>query len=231
MTGVIPSSPCGRIQLPRLSKARVEPLATGRVLALGESIEGRYRALIVLAAGAGLRQGEAFGLTMDRVDFLRRTVRVDRQMLTLVGGPPRFGPPKTAASVRVVPLPQVVVDALAHHVASYPPGEDGLVFTNGAGKPIHRATFSRVWTAAARRAQLPAGASFHDLRHYYASLLIQHGESVVVVAARLGHASPSQTLNVYSHLWPDSEDRTRLAVDGVLGNFADYLRTDAAGQG
>lgn len=74
----------------------------------------------------------------------------------------------------------------------------------------------------------PAGVRLHDLRHYYASLLIRHGESVKVVQARLGHASAKETLDTYSHLWPDSEDRTRAAVDDVLGagNPADYTRTD-----
>jgi hypothetical protein len=59
--------------------------------------------------------------------------------------------------------------------------------------------------------------TFHDLRHYYASLLIRHGESVKVVQKRLGHKSAVETLDTYSHLWPDSEDRTREAVDEVLG--------------
>jgi integrase len=52
---------------------------------------------------------------------------------------------------------------------------------------------------------------------FYASLLIAHGESVKVVQARLGHASASETLDTYAHLWPDNEERTRAAVDGVLG--------------
>jgi integrase len=69
---------------------------------------------------------------------------------------------------------------------------------------------------------------FHDLRHFYASLLIRHGESVKVIQARLGHASASETLDTYSHLWPDSEDRTREAVDAVLGaSCADMARTSA----
>ena len=68
-----------------------------------------------------------------------------------------------------------------------------------------------------QRAGLPAGTGFHALRHYYASLLIRHGESVIVVQARLGHASAAQTLDTYSHLWPDAADRTREAVDTVLG--------------
>lgn len=67
----------------------------------------------------------------------------------------------------------------------------------------------------------------HDLRHYYASLLIRHGESVKVVQGRSGHASAAETLDTYSHMWPDNEDRTRAAVDAFLGAPADFLRTAA----
>jgi integrase len=70
------------------------------------------------------------------------------------------------------------------------------------------------------------------LRHYYASLLIRHGESVKTVQSRLGHASAAETLDTYSHLWPDSDDRTREAVDEVLGaHHADCLRTESASGG
>ena len=65
-------------------------------------------------------------------------------------------------------------------------------------------------------------------RHYYASLLSRHGESVKVVQARLGHATAAETLDTYFHLWPDSEDRTREAIDAVLGASADLVRTDRA---
>ena len=77
-------------------------------------------------------------------------------------------------------------------------------------------------------AGLPAGTGFHALRHYYASLLIRHGESVKTVQARLGHASAVETLDTYSHLGPDSDDRTRDAIDSVLRSAADPLRTEAA---
>ena len=53
-----------------------------------------------------------------------------------------------------------------------------------------------------------AEVTFHDLRHYYASLLIQHGERVEVAQRRLGHRSSVETLDTYSHLWPDSQGRT-----------------------
>ncbi|MDQ3454913.1 MAG: tyrosine-type recombinase/integrase, partial [Actinomycetota bacterium] len=67
-----------------------------------------------------------------------------------------------------------------------------------------------------------------DLRHYYASLLIRHGESVKTVQRRLGHATAAETLDTYAHLWPDSADRTREAVDAVLGAVADSVRTERA---
>jgi integrase len=63
---------------------------------------------------------------------------------------------------------------------------------------------------------LPTGFRFHDLRHYYASLLISSGADVKVVQARLRHASAKTTLDTYAHMWPDSDDSTRAAVDKVL---------------
>jgi integrase len=170
-----------------------------------------------------MRQGELFGLTVDHIDFLRKQVSVDRQLVLLPKCAPTFGPPKTQASYRTIPLPVVVVDALAVHLAAYPVGEQGLVFTNAAGAAIRRTRFSDVWRPAVAAAKAPQGTGFHTLRHYYASLLIRHGESVKVVQARLGHASASETLDTYSHLWPDSEDRTRAAIDDVLGSSVSDL--------
>ena len=94
-------------------------------------------------------------------------------------------------------------------------------------KPITRSVFGHKWRAAVKGARLPAGTGFQALRHYYASLLIRHGESVKTVQSRLGHASAVETLDTYSHLWPDSDDRTRDAIDSVLGFTADALRTEA----
>lgn len=68
------------------------------------------------------------------------------------------------------------------------------------------------WTAA----KVSDDRTFHDLRHFYASSLIRHRESVKVVQRRLGHASAAETLDTYSHLWPDSDDRTRDAISEVL---------------
>ena len=69
-------------------------------------------------------------------------------------------------------------------------------------------------------------ARFHDLRHHYASVLLSAGVSVKAVQTNLGHASATVTLNVYGHFMPDDEDRTRAAVDLVLGAAEDQLRTE-----
>jgi integrase len=229
---LVVATPCVDVRLPRPEPKRVEPLATERVEALIEAMPERYRALVVLATGTGLRHGEALGLEVETIDFLRRMLRVRQQLVTMPGRPPYLAPPKTPSSHRTIPLPQVVVDALAAHLATFPapPVEitdatvkpepkrrlAQLVFTDAAGLPIRRTRFSAIWRPAAA-ADLADGVTFHDLRHYYASLLIRHGESVKVVQKRLGHKSAVETLDTYSHLWPDSEDRTREAVDEVLG--------------
>jgi integrase len=74
--------------------------------------------VLVLAAGTGLRQGERLGLGLGQVDFLRRFVKVERQLVGVKDGQPILGPPKTQASYRTVPLPAVVVEALAAHLTT-----------------------------------------------------------------------------------------------------------------
>ncbi len=89
---IITTTPCVDVKLPEKPRREVVPLAVEQVADL------------------------AVGVTVDRVDFLRRTVTVDRQLVTPPRGEPRFGPVKRAASNRVVPLPAVVADALALHI-------------------------------------------------------------------------------------------------------------------
>jgi integrase len=215
---IIAAHPCDAVRLPTTDKARVVPLTVPEVQALTEAVPPRYRALILLGAASGLRHGEAIGLTTDRVDFLRRTVTVDRQLVLVPGAPPRFGPPKTPSSHRTVPVPQFVIDALAAHIAEFGTGPDGLLFTNDEGAPIRRNRFSEVVRRSVQAGGVSRSASFHDLRHFYASLLIRHAESVKTVQARLGHAMAQETLDTYGHLWPDSEDRTRSAVEEAFSS-------------
>jgi len=63
--------------------------------------------------------------------------------------------------------------------------------------------------------------TLHDLRHFFASRLIADGCNVMTVQHALGHSSASVTLNVYSHLWPKAEDRTRAAATNLMAATAD----------
>ena len=93
---------------------------------------------------------------------------------------------------------------------------------------LHARLSQRAVRSARRKVPgLLPGFRYHDLRHYFASLLIASGADVKVVQARLRHASAKTTLDTYGHLWPDSDDSTRAAVDLVLAARAgkDNLRT------
>jgi integrase len=226
---LIAVSPCVGIQRPeRPSTAILEVLNVEQIIALNGAMPERYRALVLTGAGLGLRPGELFGLAVDRVDFLRRMVRVDQQLVRVRGGV-ELAALKTEGSYRSVPLPATIGDALAAHLARWPAeGERGLVFTNERGAPIQAYPFSVLFGRARGRAGLPAWVTPHDLRHHYASLLIRSGASVKVVQARLGHKSAKTTLDTYAHLFDDEEDRTRAAVDDAFASLADSPRTEDA---
>jgi integrase len=228
---LINESPCRRVALPELPDDKIVPLSVEQVRRIIDVAPPSLRAVIVLAAATGLRSGELLGLTVDRVDFLRRQVEVDRQMVYIPGKPPSFGPPKTKASRRTVPVPQFALDELAMHLQQFPSGADGLVFqATQRGGPMLRTTLHARWVKVLDAAGLPRGTRFHELRHHYASVLIDGGESVKVVQERLGHASAVETLKTYAHLWPSSDERTRQVVERAWASSADSMRTGGEGQ-
>jgi integrase len=213
---LVPSSPVVRIQLPRHESQRVVPLSIEQVAALANAMPERYRNMVLTQAGLGLRIGELLALRVQDVDFLRRTVRIEWQFTQ--GSNAKRSEPKTPRSRRTVPLPRVVADALAAYLVSYPAAEDGTIFTTGKGAPLGHVYYGHnLMRRAATEAGLPKGTTSHDLRHHYASVLLAAGESVVAVAERLGHEDASLVLSTYGHLMPDSDDRTRSAIDAAWG--------------
>lgn len=186
------------------------------VLAVIDALPDRYRAVAIACAGAGLRPSEALGLTLDELDFPRRQLSVRHQLASPTGAPAQLAAPKTLGSARSIPLPDYVTFALVRHLELVDPGPHGLLFTTEDGAPLIRQRFGEIWRAAVKSARLPATTRCHDLRHFYASALIHAGESVKTVQSRLGHKSAVTTLDTYGHLWPDSEDRTRKALDDVF---------------
>lgn len=218
--GLIAANPCSRVPLPRIEHRVVEPLPAASVVALADAMPPRYAVTVWVAAGAGLREGEALGLTAARVDFLRRRIHVEEQLQGINGGPPSLAPLKTRASRRVVPVDDVVLDALTLHMQRWQPGPGGLLVTNRLGGPVRRSSFGHCWQVAVEACDLPRGTRFHDLRHFFASALIRAGLHPKAIQARLGHATISETMDTYGHLFPDAEDHGRGALDSLLREAA-----------
>lgn len=220
----IPASPCVGIELPEITHTRVHVLTPDEVMALAAEVPGRYRAAVLIAAGAGLRVSEVAGLTWDRIDLEAGTVTVDRQMSTRR----TLAPPKTKRSRRIVPIPQMVRDALLAHRAAFPPQHTPLAAT-GADQPatalllftrdgaaMTGTMLGQIFTRARKAVGLPAAVTFHTLRHTYASLLIAAGTNVKAVQERMGHGSIKITMDTYGHLYPTEDLRTRDAIDNAF---------------
>ena len=185
------------------------------------------RSYIALCAFAGLRLGEASGIQAQDIDFLRRSLEVRRQVQRRVGGPAELRAPKYG-SERTVHLPESLVQLLAAQIERFGVASEGWIFFTADGRPLPPSTVNSWWQRTVKDADV-SGVRPHGLRHYFASGLIAAGCDVVTVQRALGHRSPSTTLDVYSHLWPSAEDRTRGAsaalVADTIGNLADSVRT------
>jgi integrase len=222
--GLIASSPCERQPLPRIERQEMLFLGPDEIVRLADAIDEPYRPLVLVGAYSGLRAGELFALRRGRVDLLRGRVDV-AETLVEVRGQLHFGPPKTRAGLRSVPLPRSVVDVLTTHVAGLEPGE--LVFPSAEGGPVWpRAWRRRVWHPGCVAAGLGTltrdeqnmrvhyeGLRLHDLRHTAVALWIAAGASPKEVAVRAGHTSVSTVLDRYGHLLAGTEERTTEALD------------------
>jgi integrase len=185
------------VKPPGVPPGKVLPWTPEQVAAVRHALPSRYRAMATLAAGCGLRQGEVFGLAVDDVDFLRGVVDVRRQV-KLLGGQQVFAPPK-GRKVRDVPLPESVALELAAHLQAWPAVAVELPWEERAGSPrrVELLVSTRETTALQRNyvnakvwkpALTAAGIEptrengMHALRHFYASVLLDAGESIRALA-------------------------------------------------
>ncbi|WP_445395145.1 tyrosine-type recombinase/integrase [Streptomyces sp. LE64] len=241
--GLLSKNPCQArtVQLPKPAKPHVTPWSADQVFRVRAALDHRFRASVDVAAGCGLRQGEVFGLSVEELDYEGGWLRVGHQ-LKRIRGKYVFALPK-GGKVRDVPLPGAVTAELRDHVKAFPAVEvtlpwrtpDGpavtkrLLFSGVEGRHVRVSNFNDYhWKpslAAAGVIPLPEqGARYaaarehgmHALRHFYASVLLDAGESIRALSAYLGHADPGFTLRTYTHLMPSSEGRTRKAVDALF---------------
>ncbi|MBN7458325.1 tyrosine-type recombinase/integrase [Mycobacteroides abscessus] len=228
--GFLARNPCSRRTSPPMGKQKPYVATTEQVWALHDAMPEHLRVAVLLGAFVGLRVAEAAALRVDDVDFIRGVVNPAQQW------PDK--PLKTDGSATPVPIPQDLALLLAASVKRWP---SPMMVTRAGESPtappwvIER----EIRRARAAVAGLPEMFSFHDLRHYLASLLIASGADIKTVQARMRHASARTTLDTYGHLWPDADESTRSAVGAViadrmdsLGATADGLRTKSpSGQG
>ena len=227
--GLLVKEPTKGVRLPRVERqsSTMRIPTTDEVGQLLESAEYWFSPFIALCAFAGLRRGEACAIQLGDIDFLGRSIRVDRQIPesdSFVVRPPKQG------SHRVVYIPDDLLVMLSEHVKNVGTvGEERWLFPSGRGGPLLPKQADYRWKKSRNTAGLP-NAKLHDLRHFYASGLIAAGCDVVTVQRAMGHSSASMTLNTYSHLWPDADDRTRAASGGlmkdVLKSREDQMRTE-----
>ena len=214
--GLIAQNPAHRTKRPRIDSTPIVPFTPDEAAALREAAPVAFRVALTLGLGAGLRQSEATGLTVDRIDFLRRQLMVDRQLVSPKAGDCTFGPPKSARSYRTVPLADIVLAQLSAHLAEHGTGRDGLLLVCEDGRPIRRQRFGVIWRQIRERAGLPR-ARFHDTRHTFASTLLSGGVSVPATAEYLGH-TPAELLRTYAHLLPADHDRARAVVQTAFAS-------------
>lgn len=173
-----------------------------------------------LALASGLRCGEACGLRWLDVDLSKPSVFV-RRTASEAGGL-HLGPPKSAAGVRDVELPDEWRGRLSDLAAwerdalGLDPSGTAPVLT-ADGKLLRPSALSRAFSAHREALGLPASCTFHTLRHTHASLLLSEGVGVNRVSKRLGHASPATTLRIYAHVMPGDDSASADAIGAALG--------------
>jgi integrase len=168
---------------------------------------------VIVAALSGLRWGELAALRRRDVDLEVGTVRVTRKLAALKNGM-EFGPPKSAAGVRVVTLPAAAIEVLGTHLSKHTADHpDALVFTGEKGAPLESGNFGRAvkWAKTVALVGLP-GFHFHDLRHTGNTLAASAGASTRELMQRMGHASMRAAL-IYQHATSERDREIAAAMD------------------
>ncbi|WP_433017671.1 tyrosine-type recombinase/integrase [Kribbella sp. CA-294648] len=233
------------VKVPVIKSGRIVAWGDDTVLRVVEAHPPEYRAIPVVGAAAGLRQGELFGLAEEDIDFDAMEIHVRRQVKRL-GSKYIFALPKNDRE-RTVPMSDGAAEVLRQHIEATKPQPLALPWEKAGGDLIAarllfrwrdglhiraRGYNERVWKPAlvvaevipppirSARGALEFLASredgMHALRHYYASVTLADGVNIRELATYLGHGDPGYTLRLYTHMLPSSHQRARKAIDSRL---------------
>lgn len=210
---LIVANPAERVQPPKARKPKRRSYDDEQTKILLENLEQlsiedtKYKVAIILTVFTGVRLGELMGLEWQDVDFKNGIISINRssQYLSDMGVFTKV--PKTESSIREIAIPDFIISLLEEYKLWYEEqksiyGElwtnSNRLFVQADGKPMHPDTISKWFVKFVGNIGLPV-INFHGLRHTNATLLISQNIDIAVVAARLGHAQITTTLNFYVH--------------------------------
>lgn len=220
--GLVAKNIAAKVDRPQVTKKDAQHIDAADLTKLLASADGlRYRDVLVLIAGTGMRRGEAVALAWSKVSLDTGTMRVDAT-LSRVGKDLLITEPKTERSRRTVPLSPAMVSLLRSQKARQAAErlragdqwvDTGLVFTTELGTPVDPRNILRTVELAAKKAGLDK-VGVHTLRHSAATGWLESGVHIKAVSDLLGHSSISVTGDIYGHT---SDDTARKAIDGWSG--------------
>ena len=222
---LIGRNPADAITPPRPARTEMHTLSEDDLFRfLDAARETPYYALFYLALFTGMRRSELLALRWSDVDLLLCQLYVTRSLHHLRTGELVFRAPKTAKGRRMVSLSPSTAQVLQEHrdrqasqraMLGAPLRDDDLVFSDHEGRPLLPDTVSNAWRRLAKRTGLQ-GIRLHDGRHTHASLMLKQGVHPKVVQERLGHATISTTLDLYSHVSPGLQQAAAEGFDKML---------------
>ncbi len=227
---MIVSNPAERVQAPKTKKPKRKYYDDEQSKALISGLmelteeQFKYKVAIILTIFTGVRLGELMGLEWDDINFREGIVSINRSSQYLADKGVFTKVPKTESSIRDVAIPDFVVSLLEEYKCwydeqKYQYGElwidSNRLFVQADGRPMHPSTISKWFEKFVAQIGLPV-INFHGLRHTNATLLIAQNIDVSVVAARLGHAQITTTLNFYVHPIISHNKTAGFALENLL---------------
>ena len=204
-------NPALPVKPPKRQMVEMDFLTPEEVNLFFGAIEPKWKVFFLTLILTGMRLGELRALQWSDIDWNSETIRVRRNVWRN-----SFQEPKSRNGFRSIGMSPTLREALKYHLANSPENKNNLVFCNEEGNLIDDCNLrNRVFEPALKKAGLRR-IRIHDLRHTYASLLINQGENLKYIQNQLGHASISTTVDIYGHLMPDSHKDASARLDESL---------------
>lgn len=220
--GYIRFNPSDSVVLPHAEKPVIKPLDDNDISAFLKEIKGhKYEDLFKITLFTGMREGEVLGLTWDCVDFKNKTITIEKQLICekKKGGAYKFAPLKNSKT-RTEQLPEALISILERlHSLPTAHNEMNLVFVDENGKHLLHKTVAANYKAVVKKLGLP-NSRFHDLRHTFAVLSLQNGDSIKTVQENLGHATAAFTMQVYAHVSDRMKQESADKMDAYISEIS-----------